>query len=162
MARQPDIQYIQMYNYGSTARKVAPRPQAQKEKYQLPEQQPRKVQTQKKLLDPLSFCAVAVSCVILVALAIGVFRLGELTTRRYELQQHIEVLQRKQAGLYQDYEEICDFQQVEQRARQMGMIGGNEAVHVQMGAVNPEPQQEPGFLDRMEQLFDELFAKAPR
>lgn len=162
MARQPDVQYIQMYNYGSTARKVAPRPQARKEKYQLPEQLPRREQARQKLLDPLSVCAIAVACVMLVGLIIGVFQLGELTTRRYELQQYIDVLGKEQADLYKLYEQTCDFQQVELRASQMGMISGDEAVHVQMGPVNPEPQQEPGFLDRMGQLFDELFAKAPR
>lgn len=162
MARQPDIQYIQMYNYGSTARKIAPRPQARKEKYQLPEQLPRKAQVRQKLLDPLSVCAIALACVMLVALVIGVSQLGELTVRRYELRQHIETLDRQQANLHKLYEETYDFREVEFRAYQMGMIGGDEAVHVQMDAVNPEPQQEPGFMEQLQQLFEELFAKASR
>lgn len=162
MARQPDVQYIQMYNYGSTARKLVPRPQARKEKYQLPEQQPHQHQVRQKILDPLSVCAIAVACVMLVAMLIGMFEVGALTSRRYELREYIEVLGAQRADLQKVYEQSYDLHQVELRARQMGMIAGDEAVHIQMGPVNPEPQQELGFRDRMEQLFDELFAKAPR
>ena len=162
MARQPDVQYIQMYNYGSTARKLAPRPQNRKEKYQLPEQRPVRQQVRQAVLDPLSVCAIAVACVMLVAMLIGMFRVGELTGRRQELEQYVGVLQEQRADLQKTYESAYDLAQVEQRARQMGLVYGNEVLHVEMGTVNPEPQQEPGIAERLTALFDELFAKAPR
>lgn len=162
MARQPDVQYIQMYNYGSTARKLAPRPQARKEKYQLPEQQPRQQKAKQMVLDPLSMCAIAVACVMLVAMLIGMFRVGELTGRRQELEQYIDVLQEQRADLQKTYESAYDLAQVEQRARQMGLVYSNEVMHVEMGAVNLEPHQESGFADRVTAFFDELFSKAHR
>ena len=162
MARQPDIQYIQMYNYGSTARKLSTRPQVRKEKYQLPEQMPRKAQLRKSILDPLSVCAIAVACVMLVAMLIGMLKIGELTGERRELQEYIGVLQEQRAELQKTHEEAYDLRQVEIRARQMGLVSANEVVRIQMGSIDPEPQQEPGFLDRLEVLFDELFTKAPR
>ena len=162
MARQPDVQYIQMYNYGSTARKLAPLPQNRKGKYQLPEQQPVRQQVKQPVLDPLSVCAILVAGVMLVAMLIGMFRVGELTGRRQELQQYVGVLQEQRADLQKTFESSYDLQQVESRARQMGLVSGAEVTHVQMGAVNLESQQEAGFAERMNALFDELFAKAPR
>lgn len=161
MARQPDVQYIQMYNYGSTAKKLDPRPQVRKQKYQLPEQQPQKAPVRQKILDPLSVCAMAVAAVMLVAMLIGLLQVGELTGRHQELTEYIEVLQSKRADLQKTYESTYDLTQVEFRARQMGMIAADEAVQIQMGTVDPEPEQTTGFWERMDQLFDELFAKAP-
>ena len=162
MARQPDIQYIQMYNYGNTARKLAPRPQVRKEKYQLPEQNHRKQQIKQAVLDPLSLCAIVVAGVMLVAMLIGMFRVGELTGRRQELEQYISVLQQQRADLQKTYEESYDLHLVEQRARQMGLVPGDEVRHIPMGAANTELPQQPGVADRLVALFDELFAKAPR
>lgn len=162
MARQPDVQYIQMYNHGSTARKLALRPEVRKKKYQLPEQLPQKQQLRQAVLDPLSICAVAVACVMLVAMLIGMFRVAELSGRRQELEEYIGVLQEQRADLQKSYESAYDLDQVELRARQMGMISVEEAAHIQMGDAELETQQGPGFGQRLQALFDELFAKAPR
>ena len=162
MARQPDVQYIQMYNYGSTAKKLAPRPQYRREKYQLPEQQPQTQQAKQTVLDPLAICAIVVACVMLVAMLIGMFRVGELTSTRQDLEEHIGVLQEQRADLQKAYEDAYDLEQVEQRARQMGLVYANEVYHVQMGTVEVETPQEPGFGERLAALFDELFAKAPK
>ena len=162
MARQPDIQYVQVYNYGNTAQKLAPRPQVQKEKYRLPEHQPRKQQVPQAVLDPLSICAIAVAGLMLIAMLIGMFQVSGLTGRRQELEQYIGVLQEQRADLQKTYEESYDLHLVEQRARQMGLVPGDEVEHIQLGTFNTEPVQKPGIADRMVALFDELFAKAPR
>lgn len=162
MARQPDVQYIQMYNYGSTAKKLAPRPQYRREKYQLPEQQPRRQIVKQSILDPLSICSIVVASIMLIAMLIGMFRVSELTGTRAALEEHIDVLQEQQADLQKAYESAYDLEQVEQRARQMGLVYGNEVYHVQMGAVEPETQQEPSFGERLTALLEELFAKAPK
>ena len=162
MARQPDIQYIQAYNYGNTARKLAPQPHVRKEKYQLPQQRPHRQQVRQAMLDPLSLCAIAVASVMLVAMLIGMFRVGELVSRRQELEQYIGVLQEQRADLQKTYEESYDLHQVELRARQMGLVPGDEIQHVQMGTINTQPQQGPGITDRLAAFFSELFAKAPK
>ena len=162
MAKQPDIQYIQAYNYGNTARKLAPKPQVRKEKYQLPEQQPRRQQVKQTVLDPLSVCAIAVASVMLIAMLIGMFRVGELTGRRQELEQYVDVLQEQRADLQKSYEESYDLHLVEQRARQMGLVPGDEVQHIRLGTLNAEPEQNISVADKLVALFDELFAKAPR
>lgn len=163
MARQPDVQYISsMYNYGSTARKLAPKPQIRKEKYQLPEQRPQLQAVKKVALDPLSLCSTVVACVMLVAMLVGLFQVAELTARRQELEAYIDVLQEQRADLRKEFESTYDLEQVEQRARQMGLVYPNEVYHVPMGAVDTTPEEEPGFAERLTALFNELFAKAPR
>lgn len=162
MARQPDIQYIQIYNHGSTAKKLAPRPRYRKEQYQLPTQQPRRQQVKQITLDPLAVCAIAVACIMLIAMLIGMLRIGELASKRQELNEYIDVLQEQRADLQKNYESNYDLEQVEQRARQMGLVYANEVFHVQMGAAEPAFEEEPGFAQRVTAFFDELFAKAQR
>ena len=162
MARQPDIQYIQPYNHGSTARKLAPRPQYRKEKYQLPEQRPIEQQAKQSVLDPLSLCAIVVAGFMLIAMLVGMFRVGELTSQRQELEAYRSVLQQQSADLQMQYEGAYDLTQVEQRARQMGLVSTDEVTHVEMGALTPIQEQTPGFGERITAFFQELFAKSPR
>jgi hypothetical protein len=162
MARQPDVQYIQMYNYGSTAHKLAPRPRYRKEQYQLPEQKPLGQKAKRTVFDPLSVCAIAVACVMLITMLVGMFRVAELSERQQELEGYVDQLREQRADLQKTYEDTYDLAQVEQRARQMGLVYSNEVYHIQMGTAKPIPQEEPGFTDRLAALFDELFAKAPR
>lgn len=162
MARQPDIQYIQLYNHGSTAHKLAPRTAYRKEKYQLPEQRPVVQQAKRSVLDPLSVCAIVVAGFMLVTMLIGMFRVGELTSQRQELESYISVLQQQRADLQMVYENSYDLTQVEQRARQMGLVSADEVTHVQMGAITPIQEQTPSFGQRVASFFEELFAKAPR
>ena len=155
MARQPDIQYIQMYNYGSTAQKLAPRPRYRKDQYQLPTQQPHRQQVSRVKLEPLPVCAIAVTFVLLISMLLGMVRVGELSNANQQLQE-------QRVGLQKDYEGAYDLAQVEQRARQMGLVYANEVFHVQMGSVEPVIEQTPGIWQRLTALFDELFAKAPK
>ncbi len=162
MARQPDVQYVQMYNYGNTARKLAAQPQHRKESYRLPDQKPHRQQVKQATLDPLSVCAIVVAGVMLIAMLVGMFHVAELSGQRQELETYIDVLQEQRADLQKTYERSYDLAQVEQRARQMGLVYANEVYHVPMGTVEPAVQEETGFVDRLSAWFDELFAKAPR
>ena len=162
MARQPDIQYIQFYNHGSTAQKLAPRTYDRKEKYQLPEHRPMARPAKQSVLDPLSICAMVVAGFMLIAMLVGMFRLGELTSRRQELESYIGVLQQENADLQTAYESAYDMTLVEQRARQMGLVSKDEVTHVQMGPLELTPEHTPSFQERLSAFFEELFAKAPR
>lgn len=160
MARRPDVQYIQMYNYGSTARKLDLRTYPQKQKYQLPEQVRKPQQVQKPMFDVLSLCAIAVAVVMLLAMAVGMLRVGELSRRRRELEDHIALLQEQQADLKKTYEATWDLPQTEERARQMGMIKAQEATRVSMGKLELPANTEPSFGFR--EFWAELFAKAQK
>jgi hypothetical protein len=99
---------------------------------------------------------------MLIAMLIGMFRVGELTGRRQELEQYVDVLQEQRADLQKSYEESYDLHLVEQRARQMGLVPGDEVQHIRLGTLNAEPEQSISVADKLVALFDELFAKAPR
>lgn len=167
MARQPDIQYIQMYNYGSTARKLEPQAPAKKKRYELPTPGARSARNlQRKeetgiVLDPLSVCAVAVAAVLLVCLLLGMLQVGTLNSRRQELEGYISTLQSQRADLQRTFDESYDLQQVERRAREMGLVPAAQARHVAIEAPTFETVEEPGFWAKTKAMFSELFAKAP-
>ena len=161
MLRQPDIQYIQMYQYGSTAYKLQPSAPVKKNPYQLPEQVAKPRPVRRTLLEPLSLCAIALACVMLLTMVVGMLQVGELTSRHRELENHIDVLQAQRADLQKSYEDAYDLHQVEIRARQIGLVAADEAVHVPMGKLETVPREEPGLAQRVKAVWDELFAKAP-
>jgi hypothetical protein len=103
-----------------------------------------------------------VTFVLLISMLLGMVRVGELSNANQQLQEHLDVLQEQRVGLQKDYESAYDLAQVEQRARQMGLVYANEVFHVQMGSVEPVIEQTPGIWQRLTALFDELFAKAPK
>lgn len=159
MARQPDIQYVQMYQYGNTARKLELLTPARK-RYELPSQQSRHQQVRKPVWSLLDVCSVAVAVFMLFAMVIGLLQVGVLSSRQQELQTYIDTLTQERADLQVAYENAYDLEQVEQRALQMGLVDGSRALHVSVeGAVLPEETQpQSGLAD----VIAELFAKAPR
>ena len=161
MARQPDVQYIQMYQYGSTAYKLQPAPPVKKNTYHLPEQVAKPRPVRRTLLEPMSLCAIALACVMLLTMVIGMLQVGELTSRHRELEDRIDVLQAQRADLQKTYEAAYDLHQVELRARQIGLVAADEAVHVSMGPIETVAQEEPGIAQRVKAVWNELFAKAP-
>lgn len=161
MARQPDIQYVQMYNYGNTARKLELKAPVQKKKYELPGQLPQRQREKRPVCTLLDVCSIAVAVFMLFAMVIGLLQVGVLSDRQQALQAHIETLQQERAGLQVAYEKAYDLEQVEQRARQMGLVDGSEAVHISMEAPVISEEPEPTFWDRLAETFAELFAKAP-
>ena len=162
MARQPDIQYIQFYNHGSTAHKLAAQPERQKERYQLPQHRPVAQKAKHSVLDPLSVCAIVVAGFMLITMLVGMFRVGELTSRRQELEAYISVLRQENADLQIAFEDAYDLTLVEERARQMGLVSKDEVTHVQMGPITLVQEESPSFAQRVAAFFEELFAKAPR
>lgn len=159
MARQPDIQYVQMYHYGSTARKLELLTPERKH-YRLPTQQPKRQQVKKPSFTALEVCSVAVAVFMLFAMTIGLLQVGIMSSRQQELQVYMDTLTAECADLRVAYENAYDLEQVEQRALQMGLVDGAQAHHVSLeGSVLPqEPEQQPGIAE----ILEELFAKAPR
>lgn len=155
MARQPDIQYVQIYQYGNTARKLERLTPARKH-YELPSQQSRR-QVKKPVCSLLDVCSVAVAVFMLFTMVIGLLQVGVLSNRQQELQTYIDTLTKERADLQVAYENAYDLELVEQRAQQMGLVNGSQALHVSVeGTVLPQETQQPGLAE----IFAELFAKA--
>ena len=158
MARQPDIQYIQ-YNYGNTARKLERKPQAQKKKYQLPEQQNSR-QTQQIVWSPLTLCSVAVALVMCFAMILGILQIGSLNAYNERMSDHVEKLTEERAALQAAYENAYEPEAVIRRAGQMGLVDASQAAHVSMTMPQIPVREEPDFGARLTAIWNELFAKA--
>lgn len=158
MARQPDIQYIQ-YNYGNTARKLELKPQAQKKKYQLPEQQ-NSHQTQQIVWSPLTLCSVAVALVMCFAMILGILQIGSLNAYNERMSDHVEKLTEERAALQAAYENAYEPEAVIRRAGQMALVDASQVAHVSMTMPQIPVREEPDFGTRLTAIWNELFAKA--
>ena len=157
MARQPDIRYVQFYTYGSAAQKLEPVPK-QKKKVQLPKPKAQKEQQRVVYVDPLALCAMAAAVVLLIAMVVGMIRLGANSIRSNELQTQVTQLQQENASLKKTFLENYDAESVEEFARINGMISAAEAEHVPLEYTIPQAEQEPGFWENVGFFFSELFA----
>lgn len=156
MARQPDIRYVQFYTYGTAAQKLQSPPK--KKKAQLPKPEVQKQQQRIIYVDPLALCAMAAAVIMLIAMVVGMIRLGADSIRGNDLEERISQLQQENANLKKTFLEKYDTESVEEFARINGMISAEEAKHVQLEYTIPQAQPEPGFWEDMKFFFSELFA----
>ena len=156
MARQPDIRYVQFYTYGSAAKKLEP--VTKKKKVRLPKPKAQKVQQKIIYVDPLALCAMAAAVVMLLAMVVGMIRLGADSMRSSELQTQVTQLQQENAALKKTFLEHYDTAGVEEFARINGMISAAEAEHIDLEYTIPQAEQEPGFWENIGFFFSELFA----
>lgn len=157
MARQPDIRYVQIYNYGSAAPKLEPL-QPKKKKTALPKPKVRKKKQRVIHVDPLSLCALAAAGLLLVTMVIGMIHFGIEDSRGEELQTYVERLQEENTQLRKEYESNYDPQQVYQQAKDQGMIPVSQAERVRLELVMPQQPSEPGIWEQIQVFFTELFA----
>ena len=155
MARQPEIQYVHAYTYGSAARHME---LPTKQKVGLPQPKPRKRKQQVIYVDPLSLCAMAAAGLLLITMAIGMIRLGIVHSQTARMEEQVSQLRSENAMLWETYHDIYDPEEVEEKALQMGLISREDAHHVDMELTLPQPEAEPGFFARVGLFFSELFA----
>lgn len=158
MARQPDIRYVQIYNPGSTARKLELLPPQKKKKAVLPKPKVRKEKQRVIYVDPLAFCAMAAAGLLLIAMVVGMIRLGTVGSQVRELENYVSGLEQENAQLQEEFHSNYDLQAVDQQAREQGMIPAEEAERVPLELTIPQAPEEPGFWDGVGTFFSELFA----
>lgn len=158
MARQPDIHYVQIYNPGSTARKLELMPRPKKKKVPLPKPKVQKQRQRILHVDPLAICATAAAGLLLVAMVVGMLRLGTSAGEARALQATVTALQQENEALRQSMEQNYDPEEVAQKAQESGMIPVEEARHVQLELTIPEQPSEEGFWSQLGLFFSELFA----
>ena len=158
MARQPDVRYVQIYNPGSTARKLELLTPQKKKKAVLPKPKIRKEKQRVIYFDPLALCAMAAAGLLLVAMVVGMIQLGTASSQTRELEAQVYQLQQENAALQEEFYGNYDLQAVQQQAREWGMVSSEEVQHVPLNLTIPEVPEEPGFLERVGVFFSELFA----
>ena len=115
MARQPDIHYVQIYNPGSTARKLELMPRPKKKKVPLPKPKVQKQRQRILHVDPLAICATAAAGLLLVAMVVGMLRLGTSAGEARALQATVTALQQENEALRQSMEQNYDPEEVAQK-----------------------------------------------
>ena len=160
MARQPDIQYVRYYTGGSAARKIELQPEKKKKNIAAQPQRPRTRQQKKTVihLDPISVLAVMVAGVMLIAMAIGMLRLGQVNTEVDAMNSYAAQLQQENASLRQEYESGYDLEDIEQKALEMGLVPIEQVQHVTVAVPETPVEAEPTFWEKAAAFFSELFA----
>jgi cell division protein FtsL len=158
MARQPDIRYVQMYTYGSAAKKLETPLSKKKKQAVLPKPKTHKEQHRVLHLDPLSWCALGAAGLMLICLVVGMIHLGQTQRQQQALDHYVSRLQDENTRLEKEFHEYYDPQQVQQQADAQGMIPDTEAQRIQLELKVPEKVEEPGVWERIKAFFTELFA----
>ncbi len=154
MASQIDIRYIDFSTDGNAARKFAPVP---KKKVQLPEakRRARRVVT----IDPLAMIGVAVAVCMLILMGVGMFRLQEAKDHSAQMAQYVDSLSQQNTALREEFNEVCDLDEIRQLALALGMIPKMEAPQTGISMYIPEETVEtPTLWEQIGIFLAGLFA----
>lgn len=158
MARQPDIQYVRFYTDGSAARKIELQPEKKKNAAPVP-QRPRVRREQKLVVhvDPISMFAVLVAGVMLIAMAVGMLRLGAINAETTRMESYVTQLRAENTQLRTKYEAGYDLDDVEQKALEMGLVPIDQVEKVVIEVPENIEEPEPTFWESVGAFFSELF-----
>ena len=161
MARQPDIQYVRFYTSGSAARKIEPERRRSAAKPQTQTQtRPNVRRDQRKVIriDPISLCAMLVAGVMLIAMAVGMLKLGSVSSQADRMEEYVTQLRQENAQLQSKYESSYDLADVEQKAQEMGMVPGSLLPQIQIQVSHPADDPAPSKWEAFKAFMTELFA----
>lgn len=158
MALQPDIQYVRFYTAGSAARKLELQPEKKKAKISAP-QRPQTRRRKKTLvyIDPISLCAVLVAGVMLIAMAVGMIRLGSINAQTERMNSYVTELRAENTRLRNEYKSGYDLKDVEQKALEMGLVPIDQVEKVVIEVPEIPQESQPGFFEKVGSFFSELF-----
>ena len=138
MAQRVDVQYVQFYTQGSAAKQVAPAISVNTGV--LP-----RVNKQKRLkiyLDPVALIGVTVAVCMLVAMAVGCFRLASEEKKTAAMVEQVEMLRRENETLRAQYTEECNLEEIRETALALGMVPCEDVAHTAIQLELP-PVEEP-------------------
>ena len=137
MAVRTDIQYVQFYVDGSTARKPEQKTQAKHAAAPRTYKRKRKV----VVIDPVAIVGAVVTVCLLVSMAVGLFQYLHLQNQTRQMAQYMQTLQMENTQLQQTYEDGYDLDQIRDMANELGLVPADQ---VQQITVSVQlPQEEP-------------------
>ncbi len=145
MTNQIEIKYIDFSTDGNAARKIAP---LSRKKAQLPnaKRKTRYVLT----IDPLAMIGITLAVCMMIFMGIGMLRLQQAQEQNIQMAQYVESLSVKNAELREEFNTVCDLEQVKELALALGMIPKLEAP--QTGITMYIPQETVETLSLWEQI----------
>lgn len=154
MANQIDIKYIDFSTEGNAARKFVAAP---RKKAQLPEakRKTRYVLT----IDPLAMIGIAVAVCMIVFMGIGMLRLQRAQAQNLRMAQYVDTLSQKNTALREEFNTVCDLEQIRELALALGMIPKLEAPQTGITMYTPEETVEtPSLWEQFGIFLAGLFA----
>lgn len=157
MARQPEIQYVRYYTYGSAARQLEPEI-VRKNKVGLPQPKVRKDKRTVIHFDPIYLCAMFVAGAMLLTMVLGLVHLGIANAEAAQMESYVDSLYRENDRLTKAYEESYDLEEVKQQALQMGLVPMEQVEHIALQVQLPENEPELTVWEQFAMFWTELFA----
>jgi len=157
MVQKPDIQYVtQFYSYGSEAKVLELKPKVQKKKFVLPKATPQqKIRIQ---VDPVAWTGIVVAVVMIVLMAVSVNSYLDACAEYEVMTNYVIELQNFNVEKQQEYVQLYDLNDIEQKALALGMIPIGEARVVTISPVLPEPEPETPWWENITWFMKGLFA----
>lgn len=156
MTQRVDVQYVQFYTNGNTARRMAPA--ASVSTGTLP-----RLRKKKRIMvyvDPVAILGIAVAVVMLITMTVGLVHLQRVQNQTVQMEQYVEVLRQEHASLQQTYSDACDLEAVEKTALALGMIPMEQARQTTLilPAVQTEDPEPVGLWNQIGTFLSGLFA----
>ena len=156
MAVRTDIQYVQFYTDGSTARKLE---QKQQTKHAATPRY-RKAKRKVVVVDPVAIIGAVAAVCVLVCLLVGAVQYRNLEKQTQQMNQYIQQLQQENQQLEQTYRDGYYLEQIRDIAESLGMIPADQAtqVTIQVQVPQEEAQVEMSLWESFTTFLAGLFA----
>ena len=156
MTQKPKIQYVgQFYVYGSEAKAPALK-EKKKPKTKLP--QAKRETVTEITLEPLALGSIAVTVVLLVALAVSAFQLRSAWQDYTVMSGYVDRLTTTNVELLETYRASYSLDDVEIQAQALGMVPVEQVKTVTVRLTPPVTQAEETLWDDIVWFFKGLFA----
>ena len=156
MLPKRQIEYVQFYNYGSTAQKlelVAPQKVVSAE---LPKPRPQK--RRKVYVDPVAIFGVIVAVCMFITIFIGMGQLRAAKDEMASMEIYVAYLQQENDSYQRQYRESYNLEDIEKTALALGMVPMAEASHSSIDMTEPTPEPEPTAWENFTTFLAGLFA----
>ena len=156
MAKKYNIEYVNFYTDGSTARKIAPALRPVQEIVSKPRTLKRKV----LYLDPVAVLGITVAVCMLVVMLAGLLVLYNARSETAAMQQYVDQLETKNSQLSQSYADGYDLEEVERTALALGMVPRTQVqqIQIRMAAPPVAQVQTPTVWEQISIFLTSLFA----
>ena len=157
MVQKPDIQYVtQFYSYGSEAKVLQLKTAKKNKKTELPKAVP-----EQKIciaVDPVALAGIVIALALVILMAVSVQTYLDVCTEYEVMTECVVQLQNTNVQKQQDYREMYNLADIEEKALALGMIPMEDAQVVIINPVIPEVTPEPGLWDNVSWFLKGLFA----
>ena len=157
MTYKGDIQYVNFYIDGSSAKKIAP--VHHERKATLPKPKKRKCRVIR--LDPFAVLGAVVAICLLVVMFMGISQWNEEKTKTEAMANYLDYLEKENKELTAKYEAGYDLEEVERTALALGMVPESEVPHTVVkipAEESPEQPQKVTLLTRIAAIISDIGA----